>query len=91
VRQDTAGQLGAFSRAGIAVGAFICAVSFSLFIYSISQLSAPIVSGAFIAAGIVLRQRATTGSGQAIAVGATLGGLFSAIASIALAAAGVGS
>jgi hypothetical protein len=90
VRQDTAGQLGAFSRAGIAVGAFICAVSFSLFIYSISQLSSPIVSGAFIAAGIVLRQRATTGSGQAIAVGATLGGLFAAIASIALAAAGVG-
>jgi hypothetical protein len=38
----------------------------------------------------VLRQRATTGSGQAIAVGAMLGGLFSAIASIALAAAGVG-
>jgi hypothetical protein len=88
--QNAAGQPGPISRAGIAAGAFVCAVSFSLFIHSISQLSSPIVSAAFIAAGVVLRQRATTGTGQAIALGALVGGTVSAIASIALAAADIG-
>jgi pyrrolidone-carboxylate peptidase len=81
---------GMLSRAGIAAGAFVCAVSFSLFIHSISQLSSPIVSAAFIAAGVVLRQRASTATGQAIALGALVGGVVAAVASLALTAAGVG-
>jgi hypothetical protein len=90
VGHNTAPAPGALSRAGIAAGAFVCAVSFSLFIHSISQLSSPIVSAAFIAAGIVLRQRATTATGQAIALGALVGGIVAAVASIALAAADIG-
>jgi len=88
--QNAAPAPGVLSRAGIVAGAFVCAVSFSLFIHSISQLSSPIVSAAFIAAGVVLRQRASTGSGQAIALGALAGGIVAAVASVALTAAGVG-
>ena len=90
VGHNAAPAPGALSRVGIAAGAFVCAVSFSLFIHSISQLSSPIVSAAFIAAGVVLRQRASTPSGQAIGLGALVGGAVAAIASIALAAAGIG-
>jgi hypothetical protein len=90
VGHNAAPAPGALSRAGIAAGSFICAVSFSLFIHSISQLSSPIVSGAFIAAGVVMRQRATTATGQAIALGALVGGIVAAVTSIALAAAGIG-
>jgi hypothetical protein len=89
--QNAAGAPGALTRAGIATGAFVCAVSFSLFIHSISQLSSPLVSAAFIAAGVVLRQRATTAAGQAIALGVLVGGAVAAVASLALAATGVGS
>jgi hypothetical protein len=89
--QNAAGAPGALTRAGIASGAFVCAVSFSLFIHSISQLSSPLISAAFIAAGVVLRQRASTPSGQAIGLGVLVGGVVAAVASLALAAAGVGS
>ncbi len=88
MRQRAAGEQGRLTQLGIAAGAFISAVSFSLFIHSISQLSSPIVSAAFIAAGIVLRQRAATPTAHAIAVGLLVGGVVAAIASIALAAAG---
>jgi hypothetical protein len=88
VRQRAVGHPGRLSQLGIAVGAFVCAVSFSLFIYSISQLSSPLVSAAFIAGGVVLRQRGATPTAQAIATGMLVGGIVAAIASIALAAAG---
>jgi hypothetical protein len=88
MRQRAAGDQGWLTQLGIAGGAFISAVSFSLFIHSVSQLSSPIVSAAFIAAGIVLRQRARTATAHAIAIGMLVGGVVAAIASIALAAAG---
>jgi hypothetical protein len=88
VEQRGGGELGALGRLGIAAGTFLCAVSFSLFIHTVSQLSSPIVAAAFIAGGIVARQRAVTPAGHAIALGALAGGVVAAIASIALAAAG---
>jgi hypothetical protein len=88
MRQRAAGEPGRLSRLGIAAGAFVSAVSFSLFIHSVSQLSSPIVSAAFIAGGIVARQRAATPTAHAIALGVLAGGVVAALASIALAAAG---
>jgi hypothetical protein len=88
VTQQGEGDLGALARLAVAAGAFLCAVSFSLFIHTVSQLSSPIVSAAFIAGGIVGRQRAATAVAHAVAVGALAGGGVAAIASIALAAAG---
>jgi hypothetical protein len=76
------------ARIGLAAGTFLTAVSFSLFIHTISQLAAPIVCASFIAAGIVGRQRGTTPGGQAIALGSIAGGAVAFVASIALAAAG---
>ena len=76
------------ARLGLAAGAFLTAVSFGLFIHTISQLSAPIVCAGFIAAGIVGRRRATTPGGRALALGSLAGGVVAALASIALAAAG---
>jgi pyrrolidone-carboxylate peptidase len=90
VSHNAARASGALSRAGIAVGTFICAVSFALFIHSVSQLSSPLVSAAFIAIGVVLRQRASSSTGLAIANGALAGGVVAAIAAIALAAADIG-
>jgi len=81
-------QWGPVARYSLAVGVFVSAVSFSLFVHLISQLASPIVSAAFIAAGIVGRRRAATPIGQAIAVAALAGGLVAALASIGLAAAG---
>ena len=86
--QQTAGELSALSRLGLAAGTFVCAVSFSLFIHTISQLSSPIVSAMFIAGGVVGRQRIRTGSGQALSLGFLVGGAVAAVSSIALAAAG---
>jgi hypothetical protein len=88
MRQRAEREQGFVTQLGIAAGAFISAVSFSLFIHSISQLSSPIVSASFIAGGFVLRQRATTPTAQAIAIGMLVGGVVAAIASIALAATG---
>jgi hypothetical protein len=88
MRQRAEREQGWATQLGIAAGAFISAVSFSLFIYSISELSSPIVSAAFISGGIVLRQRAQTSTAQAIAIGMLVGGVVAAIASIALAATG---
>jgi len=51
-------QWGPVARYSLAVGVFVSAVSFSLFVHLISQLASPIVSAAFIAAGIVGRRRA---------------------------------
>lgn len=79
---------GPWARLSIAVGGFVIAVSMGLFIHTISQLASPIVSAGFIAAGWVARQRASTPAGQAMALGALVGGVVAAIASIALAAAG---
>lgn len=76
------------ARIGLAAGAFAIAVSFSLFIHTISQLSSPIVSALFIAGGVVGRRRVPTSSGQAIATGTIVGGVVAAIAAITLAAAG---
>ena len=73
MRQRAAGEQGRLTQLGIAAGAFISAVSFTLFIHSISQLSSPIISAAFIAAGIVLRQRAATPTAHAIARGPARG------------------
>ena len=87
--QNAAREPGALVRAGIAAGAFVCVVSFSLFIHTISQLSSPIVSALFIAAGVVLRQRAATPTALAVALGSLAGGVVAAIATIALAAAGI--
>jgi hypothetical protein len=84
----TAGQPGRLAFLGIAAGAFVSAVSFSLFIHSVSQLSSPFVSAAFIAAGIVARQRAASPTAHAIALGVLVGGVVAAAASIALVAAG---
>lgn len=81
-------EWGPLARVGLAVGVFVTAVSFSLFIHTISQLAAPIVCASFIAAGIVGRQRATTGTGYALALGSIAGGAIAFVASIALAAAG---
>jgi hypothetical protein len=86
MRHRTVGEQGWLAQLGIVAGAFVCAVSFSLFIYSISQLSSPIVSAMFIAGGIVLRQRATTSTAQAIAMGMLVGGAVAAVSAIALAA-----
>jgi hypothetical protein len=83
-----AGRLAFLSRLGLAAGAFAIAVSFSLFIHSVSQLSSPIVSALFIAGGIVGRRRVPTDAGQALAVGTIAGGVVAAIASLALAASG---
>lgn len=88
VSQPTAGELSVLSRLGLAAGTFICAVSFSLFIHTISQLSSPIVSAMFIAGGVVGRQRIHTASGQALSLGFLVGGVVAAVSSIALAAAG---
>jgi pyrrolidone-carboxylate peptidase len=86
MRQRAEREQGLATQLGIAAGAFVCAVSFSLFIHSISQLSSPIVSALFIAGGIVLRQRATTPTAHAIAIGMLIGGIVAAIASLVLAA-----
>lgn len=84
----SAARLSALSRLGLAVGAFVIALSFSLFIYTVSQLSSPIVSAMFIAGGVVGRRRVPTDAGQALALGTIAGGTVAAIAAIALAAAG---
>jgi pyrrolidone-carboxylate peptidase len=89
VSQNTARDQGTLARAGIVAGAFVCVVSFSLFIHTISQLSSPIVSALFIAAGVVLRQRAATPTAHAVALGSLAGGVVAAVATIALAAAGI--
>jgi hypothetical protein len=89
VSTSTAREPGALMLAGVAVGTFICTVSFALFIHTISQLSSPIVAAAFIAAGIVLRQRATTPVAHTIAVTTIVSGVLAGVASIALAAAGI--
>jgi hypothetical protein len=89
VHAETARRPGALTLAAVAVGTFVCAVSFALFIHTISQLSSPIVAAAFIAAGVVLRQRATTPIAQTIAVTSMVAGTVAAVASIALAAAGI--
>jgi hypothetical protein len=78
----------ALTRLGLAVGAFICSVSFSLLVHTISPLSSPIVAALFIAGGVVGRQRTESGAGQALALGGIVGGITGAIASIALAATG---
>jgi hypothetical protein len=87
---DTEGgeQWGAVARLSLAAGVFASVVSFSLFVHLVSQLASPLVSAAFIAAGIVGRRRAATPLGQAVALATLAGGLTGAIASIALAAAG---
>lgn len=84
----SAARLSALSRLGLAAGAFVIALSFSLFIYTVSQLSSPIVSAMFIAGGVVSRRRVSTDAGQALALGTIAGGAVAAIAAIALAAAG---
>jgi hypothetical protein len=81
-------QWGPLARFSFAAGGVVIAVSVGLFIHTISQLASPIVCAAFIAAGWVGRQRATTRAGQALALGILIGGVAAAIASIALAAAG---
>lgn len=81
-------QWGPLARISVAAGAFVTAVTFGLFIHTISQLASPIVSASFIAAGIVGRQRATTPAGQAVAFGSLVGGIVAAIMSLALAGAG---
>jgi Ca2+/Na+ antiporter len=79
---------GPLTRFWFAAGGFVIAVSVGLFIHTISQLASPLTCAAFIAAGWVGRQRATTPAGQALALGTLIGGIAAAIASIALAAAG---
>ncbi len=86
--QRTDEQWGTLARLSVAAGAFITAVSVGLFIHTISQLASPIVCAGFIAAGWVGRQRSTTPTGQALAVGALVGGVVAALASITLAATG---
>lgn len=81
-------QWGSLARISVAAGAFATAVSVGLFIHTISQLASPLVCAAFIAGGIVGRQRATTPAGQAVALGSLIGGIVAAIASLALAGAG---
>jgi hypothetical protein len=88
VSQDTTGELSLLSRAGLAVGAFICAVSFSLFIHTVSQLSSPIVAALFISGGIVGRRRGRAEGTQALSLGFLSGGVLAAVAAIALTAAG---
>ena len=88
MQRETSGVAWTPSRIGLAVGAFICAVSFALFIHTISQLSSPLVCAAFIAAGVVARRRAATGDAQALAVGVLVGGVVGAIASVILVATG---
>jgi len=79
---------GPVARIATAIGAFLSVVSVTLFIHTISQLASPLVSAAFIAAGIVGRRRATTQLGHLLALATLVGGLVGAVASIALAAAG---
>jgi pyrrolidone-carboxylate peptidase len=81
-------EWGTLARVSLGAGSFVVAVSVGLFMHTISQLSSPLVCAGFIAAGVVGRRRASTAMGQALAVGAIVGGLAAAIASIALAAAG---
>ena len=77
---ETARRPGALILAAVAAGTFVCTVSFALFIHTISQLSSP---------GLVLRLRATTPVAQTIAVSTIVAGVVAAVASIALAAAGI--
>jgi hypothetical protein len=86
--RTASGELSTLGKLGLSAGAFVCAVSFSLFIHTISQLSSPLVCAAFIAAGIVARRRVATESGKALAIGVLVGGGVAAVASIVLAAAG---
>ena len=81
-------ELRSLERLGIAVGTFACVVSFALFIHTISQLSSPLVSALFIAAGIVGRQRSTTSVGQTVAVTTIVGGVVAAVSSLVLVATG---
>lgn len=82
------GDWGWIGLALFAVGAFLIAVSIGLFMHTISQLASPIVCAAFIAAGIVGRQRATTAAGSWFAVGSIVGGAVAAVAGIVLTATG---
>jgi len=88
MQPETTNTVWTLGRVGLAAGAFICAVSFALFIHTISQLSSPLVCAAFIAAGVVAKRRATSSDGQALAVGIVIGGAVGAIASVTLAATG---
>ena len=81
-------QWGTVARLLLAAGILASVVSFSLFVHLVSQLASPLVSAAFIAAGVVGRRRATTPLGHAVALATLAGGIVGAIASIALAAAG---
>jgi hypothetical protein len=76
------------ARLSLAAGVFVSVVSVSLFLYAISPIASVIASSAFIAAGVVGRQRASSPVGYAMAVAALSGGIVAAIVAIALAAAG---
>jgi hypothetical protein len=88
VDHGTADTRWTLARIGLAAGAFVCAVSFSLFIHTISQLTSPLICAVFIAAGVVARRRAATEDGRALAVGVIAGGAIAAIASLILVATG---
>jgi hypothetical protein len=88
MERSSAGVQWTAGRVGLAAGAFICAVSFSLFIHTISQLSSPLVCAAFIAGGVVARRRSATIDGRALAAGVLAGGIVAAVASLVLTSTG---
>jgi hypothetical protein len=81
-------EWGPVARLALAAGLFASTVSFALFVHLVSLLASMLVSAAWIAAGIVGRRRTQTPLGNAAAAATLAGGVVSAIASIALAAAG---
>lgn len=81
-------EWGTVARLALAAGLFASTVSFALFVHLVSLLASMLVSAAWIAAGIVGRSRVQTPLGQAAATATLAGGVVSAIASIALTAAG---
>lgn len=76
------------ARALLAAGVLVSAVSLSLFLYAVSPIASVIVAALFVAAGVVGRERASTGFASLLAVAALSGGAIAAIGAIALAAAG---
>jgi hypothetical protein len=86
--QPRSEEWGPVARFALAAGLFASTVSFALFVHLVSLLASMLVSAAWIAAGVVGRNRVHTPLGQAAALATLAGGIVSAIASIVLTAAG---